>query len=137
MPRLYEYPSDRIGTAHSTWELPGNISAGIALYLPQRPGAMRGGRNAYGGTVVLGVGLRTVPTQKHPPQIGRLAAQNRKQLWVRATGQQEGLRVMFSWNPTTYSQIAKVLPRNESFWGMLRYTFDFFLNCRSTPCSEF
>ena len=57
---------------------------GIALYLPQRPGAMRGGRNAYGGTVVLGVGLRTVPTQKHPPQIGRVAAHKRKQLWVRA-----------------------------------------------------
>mgnify|MGYP007131823000 FL=1 len=35
---------------------------GIALYLPQRPGAMRGGRNAHGGTVVLGVSLRTVPT---------------------------------------------------------------------------
>ena len=25
-----------------------------------------------------------VPTQKHPPQIGHLAADNRKQLWVRA-----------------------------------------------------
>ena len=37
---------------------------GIALYLPQRPGTMRGGRNAHGGTVVLGVGLRTVSTQK-------------------------------------------------------------------------
>ena len=30
---------------------------GIALYLPQRPGAMRGGRNAYGGTVVLRMNL--------------------------------------------------------------------------------
>ena len=44
---------------------------------------MRGGRNAYGGTVVLGVGLRTVPTQKHPPQIGHLAAENREQFRVR------------------------------------------------------
>ena len=45
---------------------------------------MRGGRNAYGGTVVLGVGLRTVPTQKHSPQIGRLAAENSEQFGVRA-----------------------------------------------------
>ena len=51
---------------------------GIALYLPQRPGAMRGGRNAHGGTVVLGVGLRTVSTQKKAAQIGHLAAHNRE-----------------------------------------------------------
>ena len=57
---------------------------GIALYLPQRPGAMRGGRNAHGGTVVLGVGLRTVPPQKQPPQIGHLAAEKRRQFRVRA-----------------------------------------------------
>ena len=57
---------------------------GIALYLPQRPGAMRGGCNAHGGTVVLGVSLRTVPTQKHPPQIRHLAAENREQFGVRA-----------------------------------------------------
>ena len=55
---------------------------GIALYLPQRPGAMRGGRNAHGGTVVLGVGLRTVPPQKQPPQIRHLAAEKRRQFRV-------------------------------------------------------
>ena len=59
---------------------------GIALYLPQRPGAMRGGRNAHGGTVVLGVGLRTVPPQKQPPQIRHLAAEKRRQFRVRARG---------------------------------------------------
>ena len=65
---------------------------GIALYLPQRPGAMRGGRNAHGGTVVLGVGLRTVPPQKQPPQIGHLAADKRGQFRVRALGRCKGLR---------------------------------------------
>lgn len=57
---------------------------GIALYLPQRPGAMRGGRNTHGGTVVLGVGLRAVAAQEQSAQVGHLAAHKRKQLWVRA-----------------------------------------------------
>ena len=58
----------------------------IALYLPQRPGAMRGGRNAHGGTVVLGMGLRTVPTQKKPPQIRHLAAEKREKCRKPAQG---------------------------------------------------
>ena len=45
---------------------------------------MRGGRNAHGGTVVLGVGLRTVPPQKEPPQIGHMAAEKRGQFRVSA-----------------------------------------------------
>ena len=45
---------------------------------------MRGGRNAHAGTVVLGVALRTVPTQEEPPQIRHLAAENREQFGVRA-----------------------------------------------------
>ena len=64
---------------------------GIALYLPQRPGAMRGGRNTHGGTVVLGVGLRTVPPQKEPPQIGHMAAEKRGQFRVRALFRRKGL----------------------------------------------
>ena len=44
---------------------------------------MRGGRNAHAGTVVLGVALRTVPTQEEPPQIRHLAAENREQFGVR------------------------------------------------------
>lgn len=65
---------------------------GIALYLPQRPGAMRGGRNTHGGTVVLGVGLRAVAAQEQSAQIGHLAAHNREQFGVRALGPGKGLR---------------------------------------------
>ena len=40
---------------------------------------------ANGGPVVLGICLGAVAAQKKPPQIRRLAADNRKQLWVCAT----------------------------------------------------
>ena len=42
--------------------------------------------DAQGSTV------SAVPTQKQPPQIGRLAADNRKEFRVRALGPETGLR---------------------------------------------
>ena len=55
-------------------ETAGYISYGISLL------------NAQGSAV------SAVPTQKQPPQIGHLAAENRKQFRVRALGRCKGLR---------------------------------------------
>ena len=55
---------------------------GIALYLPQRPGAVRGGCDALGGTVVPDVNLGAVSAQEKPAQIGRPVAHEREQFRI-------------------------------------------------------
>ncbi len=59
---------------------------GIALYLPQRPGAVRGGCDALGGTVVPDVNLGAVSAQEKPAQIGRPVAHECEQFRGGGTG---------------------------------------------------